>query len=71
MNESIRINDFRDTFATLLANSGRSILEISRVLGHSSVKFSEHYSNLSVATLKEAAKSASVMINLAMGGTST
>lgn len=59
----IRIHDFRHTFASLLANSGRTILEISRVLGHSSVKVSERYSHLSTATLQEAANSASIKIN--------
>jgi integrase len=68
---SIRIHDLRHTYASLLANNGRTILEISRILGHSSVKVSERYSHLSTATLQDAANSASVMINAAMGGTAT
>ena len=64
---TIRIHDLRHTYASLLANSGRSILEISRILGHSSVKVSERYSHLSTATLQAAANSASVIINAAMG----
>lgn len=67
--EKIRIHDMRHTYASLLANSGRSILEISRILGHSTVKVTERYSHLSTATLQDAANSASVMINKAMGGT--
>ena len=64
---TIRIHDLRHTYASLLANSGRSILEISRILGHSSVKVSERYSHLSTATLQDAANSASIKINAAMG----
>ena len=64
---TIRIHDLRHTYASLLANSGRSILEISRILGHSSVKVSERNSHLSTATLQEAANSASIKINAAMG----
>ena len=63
----IRIHDFRHNYASLMANSGRSILEISRVLGHSSVRVSERYSHLNTATLQEAANSASIKINAAMG----
>lgn len=69
--KTIRIHDMRHTYASLLANSGRTILEISRILGHSTVKVSERYSHLSTATLQDAANSASVMINAAMGGTTT
>ncbi|MDO9051950.1 MAG: tyrosine-type recombinase/integrase [Methylotenera sp.] len=65
--KTLRIHDLRHTYASLLANSGRSILEISRILGHSSVKVSERYSHLSTATLQEAANSASIKINAAMG----
>lgn len=64
----IRIHDFRHSFASLLSNSGHTILEISRILGHSSVKVSERYSHLSTATLQNAANSASVIINAAMRG---
>lgn len=67
---SIRIHDMRHTYASLLANSGRTILEISRVLGHSSVKVSERYSHLSTATLQDAANSASILINAAMQASS-
>ena len=63
----IRIHDMRHTHASLLANSGRSILEISRILGHSSVKVSERYTHLSTSTLQEASNSASIIINKAMG----
>jgi integrase len=69
--KTIRIHDMRHTYASLLANSGRSILEISRILGHSTVKISERYSHLSTATLQDAANSASIIINKAMGGTTT
>ena len=66
----IRIHDMRHTHASLLANSGRSILEISRILGHSSVKVSERYTHLSTSTLQEASNSASIIINKAMGNQS-
>ena len=65
--KTLRIHDLRHTYASLLANSGRSILEISRILGHSSVKVSERYSHLNTATLQAAANSASIKINAAMG----
>ena len=65
--KKLRIHDLRHTYASLLANSGRSILEISRILGHSSVRVSERYSHLSTATLQDAANSASIKISAAMG----
>lgn len=66
--KTLRIHDLRHTYASLLANSGRSILEISRILGHSSVRVSERYSHLNTATLQYAANSASIKIKAAMSG---
>jgi len=66
-----RCHDCRHAFASFLVNSGRTLYEVQQILGHSTSKVTERYSHLSSATLQAAANSASVMINAAMGGTST
>lgn len=63
----IRIHDMRHTHASLMVNSGRTILEVSRILGHSSVKVTERYTHLSTSTLQDASNSASIIISKAMG----
>ena len=66
-----RAHDCRHAFASFLVNSGRTLYEVQRCLGHSTSRCTERYSHLSSATLQAAANSASVMINAAMGGTAT
>ena len=63
----LRIHDLRHQYASFLVNSGRTLYEVQKILGHSTSKVTERYSHLSSATLIAAANSASVMINAAMG----
>ena len=69
--QQLRIHDLRHQYASFLVNSGRTLYEVQQILGHSTSKVTERYSHLSSATLQAAANSASVMINAAMGGTTT
>ena len=61
-----RLHDLRHTFASYLANSGRSLLEIQTLLGHASPKVTLRYSHLSQQTLMEASNTASEKITSAM-----
>jgi integrase len=61
-----RLHDLRHTFASYLANAGRTLLEIQNLLGHASPKVSLRYSHLSQQTLMEASNTASKKITSAM-----
>ena len=61
-----RLHDLRHTFASYLANSGRSLLEIQTLLGHASPKVTLRYSHLSQQTLMDASNTASDRITSAM-----
>ena len=63
----LRIHDLRHMYASFLVNNGVEIYAISKILGHSTVKVTERYSHLDSRTLQNAANSASIMINAAMG----
>ncbi|MBA4111529.1 MAG: integrase [Leptothrix sp. (in: Bacteria)] len=58
----IRIHDLRHGYASLLINGGRSIYEVSQILGHADVKVTQRYAHLSNKTLQEAANTASVLV---------
>jgi integrase len=58
----LRLHDLRHQFASFLVNSGRTLYEVQKILGHSDAKVTERYSHLSLATLQEAANSASKAI---------
>jgi integrase len=47
----VRMHDLRHGMASNMVNSGRSILEVSKVLGHTQLKTSQRYSHLSNETL--------------------
>ena len=67
----LRIHDLRHQYASFLVNSGRTLYEVQKILGHSNSKTSERYSHISTATLQAAANSASDMITAAMGGSAS
>lgn len=58
----LRIHDLRHSYASFLANNGRTLLEIQQILGHSDPKVTLRYSHLSAKTLQDAASSASVIV---------
>jgi integrase len=61
-----RLHDLRHTFASYLANSGRSLFEIQTLLGHASPIVTLRYSHLSQSTLMDASNTASDRITSAM-----
>ena len=53
------MHDLRHSMASNLVNSGRSIYEVSKFLGHSQIKTSQRYAHLAHETLLAAADAAS------------
>ena len=49
-----RIHDLRHTFASWLVTEGVPLLEVSRLLGHSTVKMTERYAHLAPDSLESA-----------------
>ncbi len=58
----LRLHDLRHQYASFLVNSGRSLYEVQKILGHSSHSVTERYAHLSSASLMEAANSASAFL---------
>jgi len=58
----LRMHDLRHQYASFLVNSGRTLYEVQKILGHSSHSVTERYAHLSSASLMEAANSASILI---------
>ena len=54
----VRLHDLRHSMASNLVNSGRSILEVSKILGHSQIKTTQRYAHLSQETLLAAVDAA-------------
>lgn len=54
----VRLHDLRHSAASNLVNSGRSILEVAKILGHSQLKTSQRYAHLSNDTLLAAVDAA-------------
>lgn len=59
----VRIHDLRHNFASLLINSGRSLYEVQKLLGHSQISTTQRYAHLTQDTLKEATETVSFIIN--------
>jgi len=51
----VRIHDLRHSFASFLVNSGRSLYEVQRILGHSQISTTQRYAHLSQDSLLTAA----------------
>lgn len=54
----LRLHDLRHSMASNMVNSGRSIYEVSKVLGHAQLKTTQRYSHLSQETLLAAVDAA-------------
>ena len=54
----VRIHDLRHSFASFLVNSGRSLYEVQKLLGHAHIKTTQRYAHLSDETLISAANTA-------------
>ena len=50
----VRIHDLRHNFASVLVNSGRSLYEVQKLLGHADIKTTQRYAHLQQSTLKDA-----------------
>ena len=55
----LRIHDLRHSFASFLVNSGRSLYEVQRLLGHTSSRTTQRYAHLSDDALSQAMSAAS------------
>jgi site-specific recombinase XerD len=51
----LRMHDLRHSFASFLVNSGRSLYEVQRLLGHYDPKVTMRYAHLSQDSLVDAA----------------
>jgi site-specific recombinase XerD len=61
------VHDLRHSFASLLINSGRSLYEVQKLLGHTQIKTTQRYAHLSPETLLEATNAASRAVGPVMG----
>ena len=61
----VRIHDLRHSFASFLINSGRSLYEVKKLLGHHSISVTEKYAHLQNETLIEAMNN--VPVNVGRG----
>lgn len=57
-----RIHDLRHSYASFLVNSGRSLYEVQKLLGHSSIAMTQRYAHLDNRTLFEASSVVKNMI---------
>lgn len=62
----LRIHDLRHSFASFLVNSGRSLYEVQKLLGHTQIKTTQRYAHLAKDTLLDAANIASRSVPLQM-----
>jgi site-specific recombinase XerD len=56
------MHDLRHSFASLLINSGRTLYEVQRLLGHTQIKTTQRYAHLSEETLLAAANAATAAV---------
>ena len=66
----LRIHDLRHMYASMLINSGRSLYEVQKILGHSDPSVSARYSALSTKSLQDAASSVDQYMDKALESTS-
>jgi len=63
----VRMHDLRHSFASLLINSGRSLYEVQKLLGHTQIKTTQRYAHLSTETLLAASNAATKAVGSIMG----
>jgi len=61
------MHDLRHSFASLLINSGRSLCEVQKLLGHTQIKTTQRYAHLSQDTLLAASNAATLAVGSVMG----
>ncbi len=52
--DDVRIHDLRHSYASFLVNSGRSLYEVQKLLGHSQLSTTQRYAHLTHDTLRQA-----------------
>lgn len=62
----VRMHDLRHSTASFLVNSGRSLYEVQKILGHTQLKTTQRYAHLSQATLLEAVDSLGTVSGLSL-----
>ena len=62
----VRMHDLRHSTASFLVNSGRSLYEVQKILGHTQLKTTQRYAHLSQATLLEAVDSLGAVSGLSL-----
>ena len=62
-----RIHDLRHSYASFMANSGRSLYELQQLLGHADSRVTQRYSHLTTKTLHEASSTVADKIKAASG----
>jgi integrase len=60
---NLRIHDLRHSYASFLVNSGVSLFQVQKILGHSQPQVTQRYSHLTTKSLQDAANAAAVIIN--------
>ncbi|WP_050775254.1 site-specific integrase [Desulfonatronospira thiodismutans] len=58
----VRIHDLRHSYASFLVNSGRSLYEVQKLLGHADISTTQRYAHLTKDTLQEATEIVSKLI---------
>lgn len=59
--ERMRIHDLRHTFAATCVNSGASLYEVQKLLGHSSPTMTQRYAHLAADTIRRASEAMAVV----------
>lgn len=62
----VRVHDLRHSTASFLVNSGRSLYEVQKILGHTQIKTTQRYAHLSQETLLEAVDSLGAVSGLSL-----
>jgi integrase len=63
----VRVHDLRHSFASPLINSGRSLYEVQKLLGHTQIRTTARYAHLSGETLLAASNAATLAVGSVMG----
>jgi integrase len=65
--KDFRLHDCRKVHASILVNSGVSVLQVRDILGHSDVRTTQIYAHLATSSLEDASEKAAIEIEKAIG----